>query len=81
MKGPAIHDSIRKEWEAALEAKRTVSASNRKVGLTPDLNVEARIFRNLQLQVKARKIKKDKTEKNFAPKVDYITTTLHFGTF
>ena len=51
MKGPAIHDSIRKEWEAALEAKRTVSASNRKVGLTSeqDLIIEARIFRNLQL--------------------------------
>ena len=43
MKGPAIHDSIRKEWEAALEAKRTVSASNRKVGLTSeqDLIIEA----------------------------------------
>ena len=50
-KGPAIHDFFRKEWEAALEAKRTVSASNRKVGLTSeqDLIIEARIFRNLQL--------------------------------
>jgi len=45
-----LYTMHRKEWEAALEAKRTVSASNRKV--------------------KARKIKKDKTEKNFAPKVE-----------
>ena len=32
--GSLIHDSFRKEWEAALEAKRTVSASNRKVSLS-----------------------------------------------
>jgi len=45
-----LYTMHRKEWEAALEAKRTVSASNRKV--------------------KARKNKKDNTEKNFAPKVE-----------
>ena len=32
--GSLIHDSFRKEWEAALEAKRTTSASNRKVSLS-----------------------------------------------
>ena len=34
--GSLIQDSFRKEWEASLEAKRTVSASNRKVSLSTE---------------------------------------------